>query len=261
MKIISCLIDFSETSKKAAETAISLARKYESTLNLICVSLSSEEVASEEVVAFSGVESAKVPYFISIDHGSYQEKIPELIQESHADLLVIGSRGSQRETEMLSADEVLKIVQSLTINVLVVSKETEVAELAINRILHPIAPHDNFSIQIKETARWAKDFNAHIDVFCLYVDSENLPKDIDTNLRKSGEFFEKEGLSQSKTLRETKVYSVGYAKDIIRYTEEMPADLIAIMAQNSLENMYFGGVEKTNLLLNPRGIPVLCVCE
>ncbi len=142
---------------------------------------------------------------------------------------------------------------------MVINEDSHVSQPSIKHILFPIAPHSNFELVIEETARWAEKYSAAITVFCLKAGDRELPPDISRNMDKAMAYFATKNIEHTQTIKETKVYSIGYAKDIIKHAEENTFDLMAIMAKNSEENMYFGDVEKTNLLQNKLGIPVLCV--
>lgn len=262
MKIISCLIDFTETSKIAVAYASEMAKKEGSTVNLLHIVNDSDydqKKVESELVSFTGIDNLGVNYTCSIGDGNYLNKIPKLVQLSDADFVVIGTHGTKGIFQTLFGANVVKLVQDLPVPALVVQDNSPMPVPEIKEILFPVAPHHNFNIKIEETARWAKLYNSHVDIFCLFKGESTLPENISNNLDKAVEYFEKEGVKHDKVLRESKVYSVGYAKDILAYSNEKQFDLIAIMSQNSEENMYFGNVDKTNLILNPGGIPVLCI--
>lgn len=264
MKIISALIDFSDTSKIATEYATKIAKRENASVNLLHIT-SSDEASNEEVekklIEFTEIEKKDVPFTVSVGDGNYLKKIPKLLQLSDSDFVVIGTHGTKGIFQTLFGANVLNLVQSIPIPALVVQDNTPVPPLPIKKILFPLAPHHNFSVKIEETARWAKLFDAEVDVFCLFRGDDTLPENIATNLELTKTMFDELGVKYKTTMQDSKVYSVGYAKDIIAYTQDKEFNLLSIMSQNSEENLYFGNVDKTNLILNPKGIPVLCIAD
>ena len=261
MKVVSCVIDFTETSKIAATYAIWLAKQYNASINLVHFTAipGSHNDLEEKLVAHTEIESSGIAHTFSIGSGNYLRTIPEMLLESEADVVVMGSEGTQNAPQILTSANVVRLVQVVPIPALVVQRNSPVPVRPIHDILFPMAPHSNFAIKIEESARWAKMHNAHIDILCLVASGHDLPADIKNNLDEAGDYFSRENVNYSQTFRDSKVYGVGYAKDILRYAEDKPFDLIVVMSQNSAENMYFGNVEKTNLIQNDLGIPVLCI--
>lgn len=264
MKIISALIDFTETSKIAVQYASKIATREKATVNLLHITSNGDEQEEEtkrKLIEFTEIEKLNIPFSVSLGSGHYLKKIPKLLQLSDSDFVVIGTHGTKGIFQTLFGSNVLNLVQHLTIPALVVQDNTPVPPLPIKKILFPLAPHSDFKIKVEHTARWAKLFDAEVDVFCLFKGDDTLPENIAINLELTKDMFDELGVKYKTTLKDSQVYSIGYAKDIIAYTEDKDFNLLAIMSQNSEENMYFGNVDKTNLILNPKGIPVLCITE
>ncbi|WP_417610207.1 universal stress protein [Owenweeksia hongkongensis] len=264
MKVISALIDFTETSKKAVQYAAWIAKHEGAKVNLVHIEASksdNQEEIENRLIDFSGIEDQNVPYTVSLGDGNYLKKIPKLLQRNQADFVVIGTHGVKGIFQTLFGANVLILVQSLGISALVVQDHTPAPPSKAKSILFPLAPHHDFNVKIDQTAYWAKSWDARVDVFCLFKGDDSLPDNIAHNLELTKTTFTKEGVRFVTTLQDSKVYSVGYSKDIIAYADDKGFDLLAIMSQNSEENQYFGNVDKTNLILNPKGIPVLCIAE
>ena len=261
MDTIACIIDFNETSKTATAYAIWLAKKHNATINIVHLLTSDENALNieEKLIAFCGIADSNVPFTCTLAGNNSLKKLPEILLESNVNMVVVGTYGKQSESHTLAPSNVVKLVQAIPLSVFVVNEQTSLPVSALHNILFPMAPHRNFNFQIDEAAKWAKSFDAHVDILCLISDGNDIPVDIAKNLEKTESYFKHENIAFSKTLKESKVYSIGYAKDIISYAQEKNVDLITVMSQNSDENMYFGSIEKTNLLQNSSGIPVLCV--
>ena len=70
---------------------------------------------------------------------------------------------------------------------------------------------------------------------------------------------ESEGMDCSLVKEDITTYSVGAAKQTVEYAVEHHCDLISIMADVPDKNSYYGYADKENVILNPHGIPTLCV--
>ncbi len=262
MNIISALIDFTDTSKVATQYACWLAKKEGASINLLHISNDNETSSTDieqKLVEFTDISNCDIPYSISVGDGDYLKQIPRLLQLSDADLVIIGTHGVKGIFQTLFGANVVKLVQSLSISAIIVQDQTPSLKNGISKILFPMAPHDNFKVKIDSTVHWAKLLDAEVEVFCLFKQDGPLPDHIARNLELTKTTFTEEGLNFKVTLKDSKVYSVGYAREILEHAEATGANLISIMSQNSEENRYFGNVDKTNIVLNPQGIPVLCV--
>ena len=259
MNSISCFIDFSETGKTATSFAVWLSKKFDATVHLVhhVANTEDKQVIENNLVAHSEIEKAGVPFTCTIITGEVLKRMPEFLKEIKSDLLVIGSHISDSDSQIWSASNIVHLVQSIAISALVVNEHASLSDSPMQHILFPIAPHDSFNIQIEQSAKWAKQHDADIHVLCLDTTEGPLPERIERNLNRTEAYFETEHVKHTKTLKDSNVYSVGYAKDIISFAQEHQFDLITIMSQNSDENMYFGDMEKTNLIQNQLGIPVL----
>jgi nucleotide-binding universal stress UspA family protein len=261
MNVISCVVDFSETSKKAVAYAVWLAKTYNASIHLVHFASNSRDLESleEKLVAHSEINLANVSFTCSIHAGEYLKELPKIIKNQNSDLVVMGTRKTQSPSELSTAGNIIKLIKLLPLPTVVINENLVHPEAPIKEILFPMAPHDNFTIKIEETARWAKLHGARVHLFSLVSKDQALPEAISKNLEKSMKHLKDQNIEYIETQKDTEVYSVGYAKDILRYAEEMNFDLISIMSQNSEENLYFGDMEKSVLIQNALGIPVLCV--
>ena len=261
MKTISCLIEFNEVCKTAAQHAVWLAKKHNATIELLYFDSKSrdKEDLRKRVLELTNIEAEDVDFMCSVITGNAIKLIAKTVNKLSSEYFVIGAYGKESMSDLWTAKNVVNLAQQIKIPTLVVNEFTKNAKPNIKNILFPIAPHPNFNIQFEEAGTWAKENGAKIEIFCLVSEGNDMPEDIAKNLSDSQLYFEKEGIPCSKVIRETEVYSVGYAKDIIKHTEETQFDLMTIMSMNSDENMYFGDFEKITLFQNTKGIPVLCV--
>jgi hypothetical protein len=54
---------------------------------------------------------------------------------------------------------------------------------------------------------------------------------------------------------------MGFAKQILKYSTQAKADMIAVMSIPTPENYYFADSDKELLLVNEPGIPILCTTD
>ncbi len=264
MNIISVLIDFTETSKVATAYACQLAKGEGAKVNLLHITSHSDESASqleEKLLDFTGIKNMGVDYEVSVGDGDYMIQVPKLLQLSDSDFVVIGTHGQKGIFQTLFGANVIKLIQSLKISALVVQDNSPMPEGGFEKILFPMAPHSNFQVKIDQTAHWAKKMDSSVEVFCLFKEDGTLHEGLAKNLEQTKKSFTDEGVKFNLILRDSKVYSIGYAREVLDEAKNIGADLISIMSQTSEENRYFGNVDKTNMVLNPMGIPVLCVAE
>ncbi len=264
MNIISVLIDFTETSKVATAYACQLAKQEGAKVNLLHISAHPDESGPDlekKLIDFTGIKHMDVSYEVSIGDGDYMAQVPKLIQLSDSDFVVIGTHGQKGIFQTLFGANVIKLVQSLPVSALIVQNNSPIPASGFKKILFPMGPHDNFQIKIDQTAHWAKALNASVEVFCLLKEDGTLHESLATNLEKTKKSFSEKGINYNLILRESKVYSIGYAREVLDEAKNSGSDLISIMSQTSEENRYFGNVDKTNMVLNTLGIPVLCIAE
>ena len=73
MKIISALIDFSDTSKIATQYAAKIAKREGATVNLLHITEQNEDEVSDierELIQFTEIEKLDVPFTVSISTNS-----------------------------------------------------------------------------------------------------------------------------------------------------------------------------------------------
>jgi nucleotide-binding universal stress UspA family protein len=264
MKIISVLIDFTETSKVATAYALHLAHMQGSKINLVHITSTSNESSAdtkEKILDFTGIQNSGIEYDVSLGDGDYMKQVPKLLQLSDSDFVVIGTHGQKGIFQTLFGANVIKLIQSLHVSALIVQNNSPAPEEGFSKILFPMGPHTNFHIKINKTAEWALLMKAQVEVFCLFKEDGTLPDNISKNLDLTKKTFTDKDVAHNLILRESKVYSIGYAREVLDEAKNRKANLISIMSRTSEENRYFGNVDKTNIVLNDMGIPVLCITE
>ncbi len=263
MKNISVLVDFTETSKIAIKYACGIAAKAGATLQVLHVinpqDNKSPESVKHELEDFSQLsEVCESDYNLVVETGEFMEVIPGLLKRLQSDLVVIATHGIKGIFHTMQGAEVLKLIQKIPLPSLILQGRSPVDFIYFKNILFPIAAHDNFEEKINQTAMVAGVFDSNVVLFVLYPEKGELPEQLKQNLEKSQKIFEQQGVKTELVKETSRVYGIGYAKQALEYAANNKVELFSIMAHAASDNSYFGNVERSEFILNERGIPVLC---
>lgn len=262
MKMISTLIDFTAASAKATEYACWFSKETGATVNLLHIAEDrsvEEDILKEKLIDFTNIKEFGVPYTIEIGYGDYLREIPKTLLMLNADFVVAGTHGVKGVYESLFGPNMVKLVQRVSISAITVQDQTRSPSENFPHILLPIGVHENFHAVIKKTAEWALEMDAEVDVFSLLKDGDPAYNDFVNNLEVTKKYFDKHQVRYKTIVKESTRYSVGYSREILEYAEENDCGLITIMSHVSEKQRYLGNVDKTNLIMNKTGIPILCV--
>ncbi|MDZ7846382.1 MAG: universal stress protein [Owenweeksia sp.] len=263
MKNICVLVDFTDTSKVAIRYACDLANKAQARLQILHVMESSAKKPAaqveHELEEFSSLsETCKTEYQFIIEVGSFMDMIPRLLKQHETDLVIIATHGVKGIFHTVQGSEVLKLVQSFGIPAIIMQNQTPPDLSDIKKILFPIASHENFEIKINQTATIASLFGAEVQIFALYPEDGPPADNLSQNLEKADRIFKEKGIDTQIVKETSKVYGIGYAKQALDYTSKTDIQLMSIMSHAPDDLNYFGNVERSDFILNSKGIPVLC---
>lgn len=260
MKKIGVLIDFTPTSLLALRYAIAFRRVFHSKIILVHVASKLEDEAAlrDKMLEYTEIEKLTKDFKVRLDEGAYMQKIPRTLEMEELDLVVIGTHGQRGIYQNIFGANILKLIQAIPCNALVVQDHSPSPNNGLRKILYPIGAHQDFERKAHFSAMVAEKLKAEIEIFCVYKSEGRLSDQLSKNLDLSESLFEKKAVNYRTTLIDSSVFSIGYAREIIKQAESSQSDLITMMSQAAPENSYFGSVDKTNILLNPPGIPVLC---
>lgn len=107
----------------------------------------------------------------------------------------------------------------------------------------------------------AKVFNSKVMIFILDPEKGELDETVTQNLKKAKDILDDQDISYELIRETSKVYGIGYAKQALEYSEKHNVELFSIMAHAARDDSYFGNVERSEFILNKKGIPVLCCTE
>ena len=251
--------DFTEAAEIAIEQASLLNKQIPVTINLLHVVQSNDLMEIElklkdEVVKFS---KSGIPFNIVIEKGPVLPTINNVSKKIHADLMVIGTHGSQGIRQGLLGADILKLLKSNPCPSIVVQKTSEVVK-QFNQILLPVGSHENYSSLVHAVSLIASSSQAEVIIYTIKRPNEEPSDILVQNTQLTIASFKERGILFKEVSEESNVVSFGFAKQTMHYAEENNVDLIAIMPNTSIDHSYFANADKERLLTNSQGIAVLC---
>ena len=262
MKKILVPTDLTEVAAQATSQAAIIAKKANAGLTLLHV-LDSRSAPESTVTPLLKEQANNISlrYRIECDFivnkGNIFETIPAIARSADYFLIVIGTHGIKGIKQILMGANILKLVMKIGIPVMVVQKETPLIE-SFDRMILPVSSHDSFKVQIEAATLFASLFNTEIHLYSIHKAGYEWPEQLKKNIEDAARIFESRNIRMKRVKEEQNVYSVGYAKQTLKYAESVSANLISIMSVSSTEYYYFAQLDKESMLLNEPRIPILC---
>lgn len=272
MRNISTPVDFTETSRLAIKYTCAIAEKAGANIQLFHIVEPDQAEENERIPDIESVKSklrefsdvdnlCTTNYEIIVESGNFSELIPDLLRKHDSDLAIIGTHGVKGIFQTMRGADVLKLIQHIGVPSLIVQRHSSLYLAGFDKILFPIASHKNWEVKVNQTMDLARLFNSKILVYVLYPENGQLDEQLEQNLQKTTGILEERGADFEVVKEASKVYGVGYAKQAMEYAYQNDIQLFSIMAHASSDHSYFGNVERTQFILNEKGIPVLCCSE
>jgi nucleotide-binding universal stress UspA family protein len=194
---------------------------------------------------------------ILIKEGNIFEMIPYVASEHEFDLMVIGTHGIQGIKQLLFGANILKMVLKIPMPVLVVQENSPLME-DIHKIILPVSSHESFSEAVEIVILFAGMFSSEVELYSIHKPGLEWPEQMLVNIEKAVQQFENSNIKMVRVKEDQNVYSLGYAKQTLKYAHSAGADLICMIPFPSKEYYYFAESDKESLLLNEFQLPVLC---
>ena len=188
--------------------------------------------------------------------GSPLKEIVTEAKNGHA-LMVAGTHGVQGLRQEWLGSDMLKLVRGVPIPTLVVQMYTARTE-KMGRILMPVAGHADITPLLDAVCLLAKMDGAEVDVYQQLQEGSTTSNTLLANKRKMLDRLAKEGIKHQEVHEPVEKFYEGFAVRTIRYAHKVGASCIAIMARSSGEHTKIADKEKQELLVNAKGIPILC---
>lgn len=254
--------DLTETAKHAIRQATVIARKADAKLVLLHIldkiasSTGIEKKLNEQATEIW--EQYGLECEIMLKEGPVYDTICTMAREKVWDLMVVGTHGIKGIRELLTGPDILKLVARVSIPVLVVQEKSPLIE-EFKRIVFPVSSHESFLQAIEAVLLFAGIYKTEVHLYSIYKAGYEWPKQLLLNIDETIKQFEAKGVQYKRIKEDQTSYSMGYAKQTIKYAESVLADSICIMSIPSKDYYYFAQSDKESILLNDYNIPVLCV--
>ena len=269
MKKIIVPIDFSEQSEYALKVASSLAKKHGSEilalhmleLNQAMIS-SSEGFHPEQTVFLIKLAEKRFSEFLNkpylegikvmpiIKHYKVFSEVNEVAREHGAELIVMGSHGTDGLKEIFVGSNAERVVRNADIPVLVIKNEIE--DFKVDRLVFASDFKDENLPAFKKAKDFADLLSAKIDMVYVNTPGDSFLSTAD-NFERINKF-----LSKANVAMEVEIYNdYSVERGILNYSESINADAIGIPThgRKGLSHFFMGSIGED--VANHSKIPVV----
>ncbi len=270
MKTIIVPIDFSEQSEYALKVAASLAKKHDSEilalhmleLNEAMIS-SSEGFHPEQTVFLLKLAEKRITEFLDkpylkdvpkitpiIKHFKVFGEVNEVAEKHNADIIIMGSHGTDGLKEIFVGSNAEKVVRNSDIPVLVIKGEVE--DFKVKDFVFACAFKEESMIAFKRAKDFADKLGANIHLVYINTPGDNFLSTKDA-YEKITKYLQKAGIGQEVDIYND--YSV--EKGVLNYSESIHADVIGIPThgRRGLSHFFMGSIGED--IANHSKIPVV----
>jgi nucleotide-binding universal stress UspA family protein len=261
MKKIIVPTDFTIAAANAVKQATVVAVKSKADLVLLHV-VDAKSHSEEELKKTLTTESAKISdeYKINcsflLKTGNISDVIACELNQITYDLMVIGMHGSKGIRQKLFGSDILKLAIKVPIPLLVVQKDTEVAD-TFKKIILPVGSHEGFRMAVNAVLYFSGIFNSEVHLYSINKPGFDWPEQMKKNIDMTMNIFESKATPVVRVKEDQNMYSVGYAKQTLNYAKSVNADAICMMSVPSAEYYYIAQSDKETMMENEFHIPVL----
>ncbi len=269
MKKIIVPVDFSEQSKFAIKAAASLAKKHNAEILALhmlelnqAMITSSEGFHPEQIVFFIKLAEKRFKEFLDtpwlegvtvtpiIKHYKVFSEVNEVAEEHGADLIVMGSHGSDGLKEIFVGSNAERVVRNAEIPVVVV--KGEVKDFKVERFAFACDFKDESLLAFQKAKDFAKMLSAQLEL--VYI---NTPGDDFLSNKDAYERINK-FLTKANAGQQVEIYNdYSVESGILNYSESILADMIGIPThgRKGLSHFFMGSIGED--VANHSKIPVV----
>lgn len=250
--------DFTELSEDALQYAIQIARVINSSVELVHIAGTKNELKIAEVALnhMTRDELANIDVHVGykIISGKFIQEMNQLVSSNHYEFAVIKTDGPKK-MERYTGSRAMKIIAGSRIPFLVVQKKP--SHTNISRIVFPL----DFRQETKEKLNWifflSQFYEIKLSLFLPNYKDKGLSKKINNNL-----CFAQKILDRRKMEYQVQVATgdKDFVFETIDFAEQIDADLILIMFNKDIGlKEYLLGPQEQAYIINRPKIPVMCV--
>jgi nucleotide-binding universal stress UspA family protein len=255
--------DITPAAAKALQQAAIFARKTESSITLLHV-IDKNSASEEDVkrvldrVAEGVMERSGVQCEVMIREGNLFEVISYVACEKDYDLMVIGTHGIRGVKQLFFGADIIKLIVRIPFPVWVVQEESPLVS-SIGKIVLAVSSHDIFHSAINAILHFAKLYPLEVHLYSIYRAGFPWSEQLIRNIEEATSQFKANNVSLVRVKEDQTLYSLGYAKQTVKYAKSINADAFCMITIPTEESHYFAQTDKETLLFNDFYIPVLCV--
>ena len=269
MKKIIVPIDFSEQSQYAMKVAASLAKKYESEILALHMLELNENIVSstesfhpEQTVFLLKLAEKRFKDFLDkpylegikitpiIKHYKVFSELNEVAESNEADLIVMGSHGSDGLKEIFIGSNAERVVRNAKIPVIVIKQELQ--DFKVERLVFACDFKEENLSAFKNAEVFSKMLSAQMELVYINTPADNFLSNRDA-YKRINDF-----LSKANAGYQVEIYNdYNVEKGILNYSDSIGADIIAIPThgRKGLSHFFMGSIGED--IANHSKIPVV----
>lgn len=245
--------DYTEVANIALEHAVATARPIGAQIYLLHVVSKEKEIQqAEDKLSEIASKHSDVEIIPSVRMGNIFEDIGDFAAEHHAELIFMGTHGTQGWQHVLGM-YALKVITHSTVPFVIVQEKTA-KETGYDDIVVPLDLHKETKQKLTIVANLARYFKSKVHVITPDESDEFLRHQVKANIVFAKKFFEERSIDVTATI----VPSSGFDKEVVKHAVNIGADLIAIMNLN--KGRLLGQISSNHeeyIITNDAQIPVL----
>jgi len=246
--------DFTTVSNIALEHAIATAAPLGAEIYLLHVVGKNKEINTAEAKLQDVISNFKTDVKIipSVRVGNIFEDIGDFAAEHHAELIFMGTHGTQG-WQHVTGMNALKVITHSTVPFVVVQEKTA-KETGYDDIVVPLDLNKETKQKLAIVANIARYFKSKVHVITPEESDEFLKHQVKGNIQFAQKYFAERDIAVTTTI----VPSSGFDKEVVKHAVNIGADLIAIMNLN--KGRLLGQISSNHeeyIITNDAQIPVL----
>ncbi len=194
-----------------------------------------------------------------VTSGKIYEEIIDVADSINANLIVMGTDGTPKDIKKkFIGSNANKVVRSAPCPVITIKGKSVSTSCEV--IALPLDLNKETREKVTYAIQYARLFNSSIKVFSVSYDNDDdsIKNKLNRNLSQVNDFISSKDISCSKDLLEIST-SASFSGSIVKYTEDINADLIMIMTkgEDNLDLNFLGS--NARKLINKSDIPVMSI--
>lgn len=257
-------VDFSAASEKAIEFGVLIANELKGSISLLHVfeddSLSLDACNSELKRMADRISlQENIDCDCLCEKGDIFTIIPAVASRNAYKIVVAATHGRQGIRQKFFGADIIKLLKKIPKPTLVVQEHSQLPDEGFKRAIFAVGGHDAYERKIQAMVFFAGIFNPEIHLYSISRPGIEQTDKFKENIRLAEKSFSEKGINFRRVSEDQNVFSVGFAKQTLKYAGQQGADLITIMVNPTRENYYFADSDKEAILTNESGIAVLSV--